>query len=192
MVLLVKRLDPVEDVDRLGQGRLVHEHRLESALECGVLLDVLAVLVESRRAYALDLTSSKRRLQDVGRVDGAFGSTSTDQRVQLVDEQHDLAARPDLVEDLLQALLELTAILRARNQGAHVERQHALVLQRLGHVAEVDLLREAFGDRRLAYAGLTDEGRVVLRAPAEDLDHALDLGLTPDHGIELIPPRELG
>jgi hypothetical protein len=32
------------------------------------------------------------------------------ERVQLVDEQHDVAARADLLEDLLQALLEVAAI----------------------------------------------------------------------------------
>src|SRR5437667_431952 len=92
----------------------------------------------------------------------SFMRTRADERVQLIDEQHDLAARADLVEDLLQALFELTAVLGARDQRAHVERQHALVLQRLRDVAEVDLLRETFGDRRLADTGLADERGVVL------------------------------
>ncbi len=192
VVLLVQRLDAVEDFDGLGQRRLVDEHRLEAALERSVLLDVLAVLVEGRRADALNLAAGERRLEDVGSVDGAFGRAGADQRVQLIDEEHDLAAGADLVEDLLQALFELTAVLGARDQRAHVEREHALVLQRLGHVAEVDLLREAFGDRGLADAGLADERRVVLGPAAEDLDDALDLQLSTDHGVELVAARELG
>src|SRR5207237_204478 len=55
VVLLVKALHAVQDVDGLGQRRLVDEHRLEPALERRVLLDVLAVLVESCGADALDL-----------------------------------------------------------------------------------------------------------------------------------------
>src|SRR6266851_3086435 len=187
VVLLVQRLDAVEDFDCLGQRRLVDVHRLEAALERSILLDVLAVLVEGRRADALDLAAGERGLEDVGRVDGAFGRTGADQRVQLIDEQHDLAAGADLVEDLLQALFELTAVLGARDQSAHVEREHALVLQRLGHVAEVDLLREAFGD-----PGLADERGVVLGAAAQDLDDALDLHLSADHRVELVAARELG
>ncbi len=192
VVLLVERLHAVEDLDRLGQRRLVDEHRLEPALEGRVLLDVLAVLVQRRCADALDLAARERGLEDVGGVDGAFRGARADQRVQLVDEQHDLATRADLVEDLLQALLELTAVLGAGDQRAHVEREHALVLQRLGHVAEIDLLSEAFGDRGLADAGLADERRVVLGPPAEDLDDALDLQLAPDHRVELVAARELG
>ena len=52
--------------------------------------------------------------------------------------------------------------LRARDQRAHVQRQHALVPQVLRHVAGDDLLRQAFDDRGLADAGLTDDHRVVL------------------------------
>ena len=109
-----------------ARRRLVDEHRLETALERGVLLDVLAVLVERGRADALNLTARERRLEDVGGVDGAFGGARADQRVQLVDEEDDLARRANLVEDLLQALLEFAAVLGARDERAHVEREHAL------------------------------------------------------------------
>src|SRR2546430_3564707 len=192
VVLLVQGLHAVEDLDGLGQRRLVDEHRLEAALERCILLDVLAVLVECRRTDALDLAARERGLEDVGSVDGALGRAGADERVQLIDEQHYLAAGADLVEDLLQALFELAAVLGARDQRAHVEREHALVLQRLGHVAEVDLLRETLGDRRLAYAGLADERRVVLGPAAQDLDDALDLHLSTDHRVELVAARELG
>ena len=166
----------MQDVDRLQRG-LVDEDRLEAALQGGVLLDVLAVLVERGRPDALDLAPSQRRLQDVGGVDGAFGGAGTDQSVELVDEEHDLTTRSDLVEDLLQPLFELSAVLGSRDQGAHVESQHALVHQRLGDVAERDLLGQALGDRGLANARLADQGRVVLGPAAEDLDDALDLQL---------------
>jgi hypothetical protein len=86
--------------------------------------------------------------------------------VQLVDEEDDLALRAlDLVQDRLQALLELAAVLRAGEQGADVERPDALALQPLGHVASGDALSEAFGDRGLAHARISDQDGVVLRAP---------------------------
>ena len=43
--------------------RLVDHHRLEASLEGGVLLDVLAVLVEGRRPDALQLAPRQRRLR---------------------------------------------------------------------------------------------------------------------------------
>ena len=192
MVLVVQRTDAVQDLDGLGEARLVDEHRLETTLERGVLLDVLAVLVERGCADALNLTARERGLENVRGIDGAFGGARTDQGVQLVDEEDDLTRRADLVEDLLQALLEFAAVLRAGDERAHVECEHALAHQRLGDVAEDDLLRKAFRDRRLADAGLADERRVVLRAAAEDLHDTLDLHRTSDDRIERVLDREVG
>src|SRR5262249_48853052 len=160
---------------------LADHDRLEAALERRVLLDVLAELVERRRTDALQLAASQRRLDDVGSVDRAFGGARAVERVQLVDEKDDLAGgAADLVHDPLHALLELAAVLRARDQSREVERDHALVAQRLRHLALDDALRQTFGDRRLADAGLADQRGVVLRTPREDLDDALDLGLPTD------------
>ena len=48
-----------------------------------------------------------------------------------------------------------------------------------------------FDDRRLADAGIADQHGVVLRAPREDLDHATDLLVAPDHRVELALLRGL-
>src|SRR3954467_15698473 len=113
-------------------------------------------------------------------------ASGADDRVQLVHEQDDRAAGLlDLVEDRLQALLELAAVLRAGEQRADVERDHAAVTQRLGDVAGDDALGEALDDGGLADAGLADQDGVVLRAAAEDLDDAADLVVAPDDRVEL-------
>ena len=101
-------------------------------------------------------------------------------------------ARGDLLQDGLEALLELAAVLRAGDQRADVEREDALVLQALGDVAAHDALREALDDRGLADAGLADEDRVVLRAARQDLDHAADLLVAADDRVDLALARELG
>jgi hypothetical protein len=86
---------------------------LETALEGGVLFHVLAVLVQGGGADGLQLAAGQHRLEDRGGVDRAFGGTGTDQGVQLVDEQDDVPAGADLLEHLLQALLEVTAVAAA-------------------------------------------------------------------------------
>ena len=91
----------------------------------------------------------------------------------------------DLLQHGLQALLELAAVLGAGEQRRHVEREHALALQRLGHFVVDDALREAFDDRGLAHARLADQHRVVLGAALQDLDHAADLVVAADHRVEL-------
>src|SRR5678809_1013446 len=79
----------------------------DGALERPVLLDVLAVLVERGGADGLDLAARQGRLQHVRGVDGTFGGTSPDQRVELVEEQHDVLRLADLLHDGLEPLLEL-------------------------------------------------------------------------------------
>lgn len=110
VVRLVAVAQTLEDLDGVRQGRLRDLDGLEAALKSGVLLQVLAVLVQGRRTDGLQLTAGQHRLQDRSGVDGTLGGTRTDQRVQLVDEQDDVAAGADLLEDLLQALLEVTAV----------------------------------------------------------------------------------
>ncbi|KOT22176.1 hypothetical protein DM52_2199 [Burkholderia mallei] len=186
-------LQPAQDRDRRLDARLVDEHLLEAALERGILLDVLAVFVERRRADAVQLAARQRGLEHVARVHRAFGLARTDHRMDLVDEDDRAAlVLRDVVEHRLQTLLELAAILRAGEQRRHVERQHALVLQRLGHLAVDDPLREPFDDRGLADARLTDQHRIVLRAALQDLDRAANLVVAADHRIELARARALG
>ena len=111
--------------------------------------------------------------------------------MDLVDEQDNVAARADLLEDLLQALLEVAAVARAGDQRPHVEAVDLLVLDRLGHVTVHDRLGEALDNRGLTDAGLTDQDRVVLRAAREDLHDALHLDAAADDGVQLVLARGL-
>ena len=193
MVHLVALLEPAQDRDRVLHARLLHEHGLEAALERGVLLDVLAVLVERGGADGAQLAAREHRLQQVGGVDGALGGAGADDRVQLVEEQDDAAlGLGDLLQDRLETVLELAAVLGAGDQRADVERDHAPVAQRLGHVARDDPPREPLDDGGLAHAGLADQDRVVLRAPGQHLDHAPNLVVAPDHRVELALLGRLG
>ena len=70
---------------------LADEHRLEAPGQGGVLLDVLAVLVERGGADAVQRAAGQLRLEQVGGVHRAVRLAGADQRVHLVDEQDDLA-----------------------------------------------------------------------------------------------------
>ena len=191
VVLLVAVAQALEDLHGLLDRRLLDADLLEAALERAVALQVLAVLVERRRADRLQLAAGERRLEDRGRVDRALGRAGADEIVELVDEQDDVAALGDLLHHLLEALLELAAVLRAGDERRQVERVDLLALQQLGHVGVRDPLREALDDGGLADARLADQDRVVLRAAREDLHDPLDLGLAADDGVELALGGEL-
>ena len=189
VVDLVLLAQAAQDRDRLLDRRLVHDHGLEAPLQGGVLLDVLAVLVQRRGADGVQLAAGQHRLEQVGGVHRAFGRAGADDGVQLVDEQDDPAlGLLDLAQDGLEALLELAAELGPGDQRAKVQRDDLLVLEGLGHVAADDALGQALHDRGLADAGLADQDRVVLGAARQDLDDAADLLVAADDRIQLAGP----
>ena len=193
MVNLVLLLETAEDGDRLLDRGFAHHHRLEAALERGVLLDVLAVLGQGGGADRPQLAARERRLEDVGRVHRALGGAGANQGVELVDEEDHLAVGVhDLLDHRLEPVLELAAILGAGDQGAHVERHQAPILEQLGNVARRDPLRHALGDRGLADPGLSDQNRVVLGASGEHLHEASDLLVAANDRVELAGLCELG
>ena len=127
---LVALAQAAQDRDRLLDAGLVDDDRLEAPFEGGVLLDVLAVLVEGRRPDRVQLAAGEHRLEQVAGVHRAFGRAGADDGVQLVDEQdHPALGVLDLLEHGLETLLELASELRAGNQRAQVERDDPLVAQ---------------------------------------------------------------
>src|SRR5712691_7412713 len=163
VVDFVPLLEAAQDRDRVFDRWLAHEHRLEAPLECRILFDVLAVLVERGRADDVQLAACQRRLQHVGGIHRAFRLAGADEGMQLVDE-YDVTpfSCRDLFENRLEPLLEFPAELGARDERTDIERDEMLVLQRIRYVAVDDALRQPLDDRRLAHAGLADEHRVVL------------------------------
>ena len=131
----------------------------------------------------MQFATRQGRLEDVGGIYRAFRRASPDQGMQFVNEQ-DRVAVFDLGDDFFQPLLELAAIFGARDERPDVQLQDALANQRLRHFAGDDTLGQAFNDGRLANTRFADQGGIVLAAPRQDLDHALDFFLAPDHRIE--------
>ena len=175
-------------------GGLADEHLLEAALERGVLLDVLAELVQRGRTDHAQLAAGQHGLEHVPGVHRALaGRAGPDHGVHLVDEGDDLAVGVlDLGEHRLEPLLEVAAVLGARDHRAHVERDDPLVAQRLGDVAGDDALGETLHDRGLADAGLADQHRVVLGPTRQHLDDPTDLVVAADDRIELARTCGLG
>ena len=100
-------------------------HHLEPPLQGLVGLEVFLVFVQRGGADGAELAAGQGRLQDVGRVHRAGGASRTHERMDLVDEQDDLAGGVhDLLHDALQPLFEFTLVFRARDEGAHVQGVH--------------------------------------------------------------------
>ena len=186
MVHLVAFLQPAEDGDGVLHRRFAHVHLLEATLERGILLHVLAVLVERGGTDHAQLAAGEHRLDHVAGIHRTFGAAGTHQRVHLVDEgDHVALGVGDLLQHRLQALLELAAVLCTGQHRPDVERHQSFVLQSLGHVAVGDSPRKALDDGGLADAGFADENGVVLRAPREHLNDTTDLFVAADDRVDL-------
>ena len=106
--------------------------------------------------------------------------------MQLVDEKDNLAfLGSDLLQDGFQALFKFAAEFRPSDERTEIERHQLLAAQAFRHVTVNDALGKAFGNRRLADAGLADQNRIVLGTPGQDLHGAANFLVPPDHGINL-------
>src|SRR5882762_8056534 len=190
VVRLEARFQAAQDRDRLLDRGLGHVDLLEAPRQRVILLEYAAVLVVGRRADAFQRTRRERRFQQVRRVErSARGSARADKRVDLIDEQDRIRVVHQLLQHRLQALFEIAAILRTREQRTHVEHVYLAAREDLGNLAFDDASREAFGDGRLAHARLAYEKGIVLAPPAQRLDDALDLALATDQRIDLAYQR---
>ena len=184
---LVLLLQAAQDGDGVLHRGLAHQHRLEAALQGGILLDVFAILVQGGSTDGAQLAASQSRLQHVARIQRRIAAgAGTHDSVQLVDEQDDVAiSLLHLTQHVLQTVLELAAVLRAGHHRTQIERDDLAILQRRGNIAGHDALGQPLHDGRLAGAGLADKHRVVLGAAGQHLDGAANFLVTADDRIQL-------
>ena len=193
MVGFVAHLQAAQTGNGVFHRRLFHQHLLETALQCGVFFDVLAVFVQGGGANAVQLATCQRRLEHIARVHGTFGLACADHGVDFVDEQDDAALfLGHVIEHGFEALFKLTAVLGTGQQACHVQHQHALVLEGFRHFAFHNALCQTFHDGGLAHTGFTDEHGVVLAAALQHLNGAANFVVTANHGVELAHAGALG
>ena len=69
------------------------------------------ILGNGRRTDELKLSPCKRRLHDIGCIDGSFRSAGTDQGMYLIQEKNDISVIFNFPDDALDPLLEFSAVL---------------------------------------------------------------------------------
>src|SRR5258708_23447785 len=106
--------------------------------------------------------------------------------MQFINKEDNPTVRAsNLFQDSLETLLKLTAKLGPSDQRTEVEGDAFFVGQGFRHIAANDTLGQSLDDGRFAHARLADQHRIILGTPTEYLDHAPDLFIAPNHGIEL-------
>ena len=134
VMLFVAAAQAGQNAHGLFDRRLVDGNLLQAPRQRAVLLDVLELL-ERRRADDAQIAGREQRLQHRREIHRAAGDgAGADGGVNLVDEENGLRLGAQRLDDGLEALLEVAAEARAREQGAGVEREDLGVLQRVLHV----------------------------------------------------------
>ncbi len=111
MVHFIALFQSAQDADGILDRWLVDHHGLETTLQCGIFLDMLAVLIQRRGTYAVQFASCQHWLQHIGGIHRTFCRACTYQGMQFIDEKDNRAfSAGDFFQDGFQALLELSAI----------------------------------------------------------------------------------
>mmetsp|Transcript_11215 Transcript_11215/g.31371 ORF Transcript_11215/g.31371 Transcript_11215/m.31371 type:complete len:322 (-) Transcript_11215:288-1253(-) len=182
----VALFQPAKNLHGVLHRRLAHIHLLEAALEGGILLHVLPVLLQRRRTNHPQLPPRQHGLEKVGRVHGAVRLPGPQDEMHLVDEQNHLPRGiRHLLHHRLESLLELAPVLGTGDQRADIQRNQTNIPQGIRHIVFHDALRKPLHDGRLAHARLPNQHGVVLRAATEHPNHPSNLLITADDRIEL-------
>ena len=183
--------EAIEDLDGLLDGRLLDHDRLEttgSAESFSTCLRYSSVVV-APITWISPRDSGGLRMAAASMEPSALPAPM---RVCIVDEQDDVAVVLYLLDDALETVLELAAILRASDECGDVERHEALVTQHVGHLTICDELGKPLGDGGLAHAGLADKQGLFFVRREENLLDAVDFAFAPDDRVERVLGRELG
>src|SRR5262245_53103532 len=141
MVDFIAWLQSAQNTDCILDGRLIDHHRLETALQSGILLDMLAVLVKCSRANTVQFAACQQWFEHIRGVHCALSCSRTDQRMQFINEEDNATlCTGDLFEYGFQALLKLTPELGSCYQCAKVERYHLFVSKGFGNIAAYNTL----------------------------------------------------
>ena len=190
---LVAVLKAAQDPDGVIDGRFSHIDLLEPPFQCGVLLNVLPVLIQSRGADQAQFPPGEHGFEHIAGVHRTFRRAGSHDGMKFVDKGDNFPVGvADILKYRLESLLELPTVLGPGNHRPKIEADQRLSAQRLRHVAFDHPLGEAFHDGRLPDPRLPDKDRIVLGPSGQDLHQPPNLRVASDHGIELSSFRQLG
>ncbi len=185
------RLQAPQNCNRFVDRGLHHIDFLETTRQRVIFFENAPELGVRGCSDAFELPGRQRWLEQVGRVQrSARRRPSADQRVNLVDEQDRVRIFGKLFENRLEPLFEITAVLGASKQRAHVQRINLRAQQDFRHATLNNTPRKPLGDGGFANTGLTNQQRIVLAPPAQGLNDPLELTFASDERINFAGNRQ--
>ena len=192
VVLLIAVLKTVDNRNGVVGVWLADVDWLETPLKCSVLLDMFTVLFCRSCTDDLDFSTRQWWLQDGCGIDGALCGTCANDGVNLVNEEDVILGFLQLSNNLLHAVLKLTAILGTCYQTCQVKRPNLLTAQNVRNVAGCNELSQALNNGGLANARIAQDKWVVLLTARKNLHDTLNLAVTTNDGVKLFICGKLG
>ena len=146
---------------------------------------MFTVLFCRSSADDLDFSTRQRRLKDGRSIDGTLCGASANDGVNLVDEEDVILGFLQLSNNLLHAVLKLTAILGTSYQTCQVKRPNLLSTQDVRDVAGCNELSQALNNGGLTNAGISQDKWVVFLAARKNLHDTLNLAVTANDRVKL-------
>ena len=185
MELCILGGNSLHDLASLFNGRLRNGHRLETALQCSILFDMLAVFVKGCCANHLNFATGQSGFQDVGGIHRTLCITGANQIMNFVNHQNDVTAFLNFADQALHTAFKLAAELCASHQSRQIQQEYFLVTELKGDISGNDPLGEALGNGSFTNAWLTNQTRIILLSAVEDLHHPFCFHITANHRIQL-------
>ena len=80
-----------QDRDCILNGWLIYQDRLETTLQCSILLNILTILIQCCCTDTMQFTSGKHRLKHISCIHRTVCLTGSDDRMKFIDEKNDLS-----------------------------------------------------------------------------------------------------
>ena len=176
-----------QDRDCILNGWLIYQDRLETTLQCSILLNILTILIQCCCTDTMQFTSGKHRLKHISCIHCTVCLTGSDDRMKFIDKKNDLSVTVlHFFQNGFQTFLEFTTILRSCYQCSHIQRKDCLIFQSFRYISADDSLCKSFYNRSFTYTRFTDQHRVILCLTGQDTNHITDLFITSDDRIQFL------
>ena len=176
-----------QDRDCILNGWLIYQNRLETTLQCSILLNILTILIQCCCTDTMQFTSGKHRLKHISCIHCTVCLTGSDDRMKFIDKKNDLSVTIfHFFKNGFQTFLEFTTILRSCYQCSHIQRKDCLIFQSFRYISADDSLCKSFYNRSFTYTRFTDQHRVILCLTGQDTNHITDLFITSDDRIQFL------
>ena len=192
MVLFVAIFNRIQNFQCLFRAGRLYHHFLEAAFQSTVFFNVHTVLIQRRRSDALKFATGQSGLEHVGSIQRSRSTACTYDSMQFINKKNHIIGLLQLGHNGLHAFLKLTAVFGTRDNGTHIQRNDAFIMENTRHLFFNDAQTQTFGNGRFTNAGLSYEHRIILFSAGQNLRYPLNFFIPADNRIKLTFDGQLG